>query len=187
MPKHVLKRLCPSVGRLDMQLFTIPFGARVGLYSQLKSQLPLIQGAEDDVLRRIGAVEALARVASCPNDTASKLAARALKTLGEDVPHRLPQQVQLWRSSDVNYWVKNVIDFPDHAKAFSDCKVDGDLLLQMNDAQLREDVGMTNGLHRSRFLRHLDKLKTTSDYSSCDHSKIDDWLMRIGAHMTRYT
>ena len=96
-------------------------------------------------------------------------------------------QVQLWRSSDVHYWVKNVIDFPDYAKAFADCKVDGDLLLQMNDEQLRVDVKMDNGLHRRRFLRHLDKLKTTSDYSSCDHSKIDDWLMRIGAHMTRYT
>ena len=71
--------------------------------------------------------------------------------------------------------------------AFADCKVDGDLLLQMTDSQLRDDVGMATGLHRQRFLRHLDKLKTTSDYSSCDHSKIDDWLMRIGAHMTRYT
>ena len=126
-----------------------------------------IKGSEDDVLRRIGSVEALARVASCPNDTASKLAARALRTLGEEVPHRLPQQVQLWRSSDVHYWVKNVIDFPDYAKAFSDCKVDGDLLLQMNDAQLNEDIGMDNGLHRRRFLRHLDKLKTTSDYRCC--------------------
>ena len=44
------------------------------------------------------------------------------------------------------------------------CKVDGDLLLRMTDEQLRRDVGMAVGLHRQRFLRHLDKLKTTSDY-----------------------
>ena len=45
------------------------------------------------VLREIGVPAALKRVASCPNDVASKLARKGLKLMDEDAPHRLSQQV----------------------------------------------------------------------------------------------
>lgn len=56
----------------------------------------------------IGAVEPLKNVASSPNATASKLAAQALKIIGEDVPHKLTPQVPVWNIEDVAHWVKQV-------------------------------------------------------------------------------
>lgn len=41
---------------------------------------------------------------------ASKLAAEALKIIGEKIPHKLSQQVPLWTVDDVVYWVTQVYD-----------------------------------------------------------------------------
>lgn len=56
----------------------------------------------------IGAIEPLKKLASSPNETASKLAAEALQTIGERVPHQLKQQVPVWTVEDVVYWVSQV-------------------------------------------------------------------------------
>lgn len=53
-------------------------------------------------------MEALKKVASCPNAIASKYAAQALRLIGEEVPHKLSQQVPLWTIADVKEWVKQV-------------------------------------------------------------------------------
>ena len=143
------------------------------------------KSSKHQVLKKIGAIAALQKVASCPNDSASKLAASALRTLGEDIPHHLSQQVPLWTVNDVFTWVDRVAEFPDYAQAFLACRIDGDLLLQITEEQLRDDVEMTNGLHRKRFLKCLTKLKQECDYSSVDHSKLDHWLLRVGAIMTQ--
>ena len=60
------------------------------------------------VFREIGAVEALKCVAACPNAIASKYAAQALSLIGEEIPHKLIQQVPLWSIEDVKEWVKQV-------------------------------------------------------------------------------
>lgn len=57
----------------------------------------------------IDAVDPLKTVASSPNATASKLAAQALKIIGEDIPHKLTPQVPVWNSGDVAHWVKQVL------------------------------------------------------------------------------
>ena len=64
------------------------------------------------------------------------------------------------------------------SQAFLACRIDGDLLLQMTEEQLRVDVEMANGLHRKRFVKCLTRLKQECDYSSVDHSKIEDWLLK---------
>lgn len=61
-----------------------------------------------EVFQEIGAVESLKKVASCPNAIASKFAAQALRLMGEDVPHKLIQQVPLWSAEDVQEWVVQV-------------------------------------------------------------------------------
>lgn len=48
-------------------------------------------------------------MASCPNAIASKYAAQALRLIGEEVPHKLSQQVPLWTIKDVKEWVKQVL------------------------------------------------------------------------------
>lgn len=53
-------------------------------------------------------MNALKKVASSPNAIASKYAAQALQLIGEQVPHKLSQQVPLWTVEDVVEWVKQV-------------------------------------------------------------------------------
>lgn len=61
-----------------------------------------------DVLRRIGAVEALKQAAALPDEMASKLASLALEIIGEQCPYKLSPQVPLWTVEDVQYWVTQV-------------------------------------------------------------------------------
>jgi hypothetical protein len=66
------------------------------------------QQGKTDIFGEIGAIEPLKKVASCPNAVASKYAAQALRLIGEEVPHKLSQQVPLWSTEDVREWVKQV-------------------------------------------------------------------------------
>ena len=63
-------------------------------------------------------------------------------------------QVYNWSVDDVLIWVKR-IGFGGYVQAFSDLRVDGDILLELDDQQLKEDIGVTNGILRKRFLREL--------------------------------
>ncbi|KAL1441998.1 hypothetical protein MTO96_000996 [Rhipicephalus appendiculatus] len=117
------------------------------------------------VFAEIGALEALRKVASSPNAIASKFAAQALQLIGEEVPHKLSQQVPLWTVEDVKEWVKQ-IGFTNYASEFVSSRVDGDLLLQLDEPMLKEDIGIKNGILRRRFLRELSQLKRMADYSA---------------------
>ncbi|XP_014300815.1 NAD(+) hydrolase sarm1 isoform X2 [Microplitis demolitor] len=139
-----------------------------------------------DIFRDIGAIEPLKKVASCPNAVASKYAARALTLIGEEVPHKLSQQVPLWSSEDVKEWVKQ-IGFGEYSQNFVDSRVDGDLLLQLTEENLKEDIGLTNGIKRRRFTRELQNLKKMADYSSKDSGNLNSFLLQIGQEFSIYT
>lgn len=132
-----------------------------------------------DIFKEIGAIESLKKVASCPNAIASKFAAQALRLIGEQVPHKLSQQVPVWNIEDVREWIKQ-IGFETYEKAFYESNVDGDLLLKLTDDNLQCDLGMTNGITRKRFERELQNLKKMADYSSRDTSSIHSFLSNIG-------
>ena len=51
---------------------------------------------ETNVLLEIGCVESLRKLASGPNGIAAKYAAQTLRLIGEEVPHKLSQQVPTW-------------------------------------------------------------------------------------------
>nr|XP_029722442.1 sterile alpha and TIR motif-containing protein 1-like isoform X3 [Aedes albopictus] len=139
-----------------------------------------------NIFKEIGAIEPLIRVASSPNAIASKFAAQALRLIGEEVPHKLSQQVPLWSTEDVREWVKQ-IGFSEYEHNFFDSKVDGDLLLQLTEDNLREDIGMTNGIRRKRFERELQNLKRMADYSSRDSDNLHAFLYKIAPEYTIYT
>jgi hypothetical protein len=138
------------------------------------------------IFNEIGAVDALKKVASSPNGIASKYAAQALRIIGEDVPHKLSQQVPTWSVEDVKEWVKQ-IGFPQFAESFVDSRVDGDLLLQLTEEMLREDIQMKNGILRRRFLRELSNLRKRTDYSSVDPTGLNDFLQNLGQEYSVYT
>lgn len=108
------------------------------------------QQGNTEIFREIGAIESLKKVASCPNAVASKYAAQALRLIGEEVPHKLSQQVPLWSIEDVREWVKQ-IGFAEYANNFHESRVDGDLLLQITEDNLKEDIGLNNGIKRKRY------------------------------------
>ncbi|GFY51247.1 NAD(+) hydrolase sarm1 [Trichonephila inaurata madagascariensis] len=139
-----------------------------------------------NVFRDIGVVNALKKVASSPNAIASKYAAQALQLIGEQVPHKLSQQVPLWTVEDVVEWVKQ-IGFICYSPQFQNSKVDGDLLLQLDDKSLSDDIGISNGILRKRFRRELNQLKRMADYSSCDTSGLTSFLQGLGPEFCQYS
>ncbi|XP_022112691.2 NAD(+) hydrolase sarm1 isoform X3 [Pieris rapae] len=144
------------------------------------------QQGNTEIFKEIGAIESLKKVASCPNAVASKYAAQALRLIGEEVPHKLSQQVPLWSIEDVREWVKQ-IGFSEYATNFYESRVDGDLLLQITEENLKEDIGLHNGIKRKRFTRELQQLKKMADYSSRDTGNLNDFLQGIGLEYTIYT
>lgn len=110
----------------------------------------------------------------------------ALKSLGELVPHKLSQQVALWTINDVKEWIKQ-IDFTDYMDNFERSKVDGDLLLLINEQHLENDIKIKNSLLRMRFLRELKHLKKIAEYSNCDTLSIEKMLNSIGEDYVQYT
>ncbi|XP_063984471.1 NAD(+) hydrolase sarm1 isoform X3 [Diachasmimorpha longicaudata] len=144
------------------------------------------QQGNEEIFKEIGAIEPLKKVASCPNAVASKYAAQALRLIGEEIPHKLSQQVPLWSTEDVREWVKQ-IGFSEYAENFVDSRVDGDLLLQLTEENLKEDIGLTNGIRRRRFTRELQNLKRMADYSSRDNGDLNSLLQCIGNEFSIYT
>jgi len=151
----------------------------------MEAEIKVKQG-KTSLFAEIGAIEALKKVASSPNGIASKYAAQALRIIGEDVPHKLSQQVPTWSVDDVKEWVKQ-IGFANFSDAFIDSRVDGDLLLQLSEDMLREDIQMKNGILRRRFLRELSSLRKRTDYSSVDSSGLNDFLQTLGPEYSVYT
>ncbi|KAK4307576.1 hypothetical protein Pmani_020660 [Petrolisthes manimaculis] len=139
-----------------------------------------------ELFRDIGAVEPLKEVASSPNAIASKYAVQALRLIGEEVPHKLSQQVPLWTPEDVKEWVKQC-GFSQFGDDFVNSRVDGDLLLQLVEENLREDIGMKNGILRQRFMRELRKLKLLADYSSCDSTRLNEFMVEVDKEFAEYT
>uniref|UniRef100_A0AAG5DCK7 ADP-ribosyl cyclase/cyclic ADP-ribose hydrolase n=1 Tax=Anopheles atroparvus TaxID=41427 RepID=A0AAG5DCK7_ANOAO len=178
--KHWLQRLVPVLSSKREEarnLAAFHFCMEAGIKKE--------QG-NTNIFKEIGAIEPLIRVASSPNAIASKFAAQALRLIGEEVPHKLSQQVPLWSIEDVREWVKQ-IGFGEYEQSFYDSKVDGDLLLQLQEANLRDDIGIRNGIQRIRFERELQNLKKMADYSSRDPDCLHTFLYRIGPEYTIYT
>ena len=59
-------------------------------------------------LNDINVARSLCKIASRPNEIASKFAAKSLKIIGEEVPEKLIQQVPLWSVKDVKQWLMQV-------------------------------------------------------------------------------
>ena len=178
--KHWLQRLVPvlSSNREEARsLAAFHFCMEAGIKRE--------QG-NTEIFREIGAIEALKTVASCPNAIASKFAAQALRLIGETVPHKLSQQVPLWSVEDVQEWVKQ-IGFGQFVKQFEESQVDGDLLLKLHEKNLRDDIGISNGILLKRFERELQNLKRMADYSSKDTAKLHHFLAEIGPEYCIYT
>ena len=105
-----------------------------------------------------------------------------IDTSEERGQYRVPE----WGVDDVVEWVRR-IGFAEYVSVFEECGVDGDILLLLKDKDIKEDLGMTNGILRKRFLRELKNLRKSSDYSCCNGTEVADFLSSIGADFREYT
>ncbi|KAL8569857.1 hypothetical protein ACOMHN_038550 [Nucella lapillus] len=175
-----LKRLIPLLRSSRQEA-----RALAAFHMVMEAGIKTEQGRKE-VLYDIGAVDSLKWLAGSPECMAARLAAQALAILGEEAPHRLSLQVPLWTVHNVTHWVTQV-DFEDEAERFSSCRVDGDLLLRLTDAELRDSIAMHCAITRKRFMRELTELKMAADYSSRDPSGVGDWLAEVGSEFRQYT
>ncbi|CAL1544602.1 unnamed protein product [Lymnaea stagnalis] len=159
--------------------------ALAAFHFAMEATIKAEQGRQE-IFHEIDAVEPLKKIAGSPNTVASKLAAEALKIIGEKIPHKLSQQVPLWTVDDVVYWVTQ-IGFEDYAPKFRESRVDGDILLITTDDDLHHGLGMDSSIVRKRFARELKSLKITADYSISDTTGLDNWLMSINPELSQYT
>lgn len=140
---HWLERLVPVLSSAREEACNL-----AAFHFCMEAGIKKLQG-KTAIFRVIGAVEPLKKVASCPNAIASRFAAQALRLIGEEVPHKLSQKVPLWSPEDVREWVRQ-IGFGECTGNFVDSRVDGDLLLQLTENNLRDDIGINNGIMRRR-------------------------------------
>ncbi|XP_061163443.1 NAD(+) hydrolase sarm1-like isoform X2 [Saccostrea echinata] len=159
--------------------------ALAAFHFAMEAGIKMEQGKKD-VFYEIGAIEPLKCLASSPNPTTSKLASEALRTIGEELPHKLSQQVPIWNVEDVVFWV-NRTGYDEYTDRFARCKVDGDLLLTLTEADLACSLGMDCRITQKRFLRDVKDLKIKADYTSCDPTGLSDWLQELGSEYRQYT
>jgi len=90
----------------------------------------------------------------------------------------LNMDVPLWTVEDVLSWVRRA-GFGAFAEAFKESEVDGDLLLQLDETNLKHDLGIDNGILRKRFTRELTTLKKSADYTCVDRHGVTTFLSGI--------
>merc|ERR1711974_246285 len=86
--------------------------------------------------------------------------------------------VPVWTVEDVLSWVRRN-GFPQFADEFKKCEVDGDLLLSLDENDLKDDLKIDNGILRKKFTRELNNLKKNADYSCVDQSGVASFLSSI--------
>jgi len=89
------------------------------------------------------------------------------KTHTDMVLHNLNLEVPNWTVADVAAWIRK-IGFEKYEDDIIDLELDGDLLLKLDESNLKSDLNITNGILRKRFMRELNSLKRNADYSAKD-------------------
>ncbi|KAL5234437.1 hypothetical protein ACI65C_001847 [Semiaphis heraclei] len=120
------------------------------------------------------------------NDIASGLAKQSCRLITKEDHYRLNMRVPQWSAKDVCKWL-NRIGFSEFAKNLLKNQVDGDLLLRLTTDELINEIGIQNGILEKRFIRELNNLKQSADYSSIDTTDLNSFLKSISIEYSVYT
>lgn len=104
----------------------------------------------------IGVVQSLKRIALLSNATARKFAISALDRLGETFPSAAPAELNEWRPSEVQTWMK-VFQLEEYSDRFSE--VNGERLLKLKESELKERFFILDYDDRKLFLSEQSHLK----------------------------
>ena len=91
-----------------------------------------------------------------------------------------------WSVEDVVRWLRRR-GFGDLVNTFSEMLVDGDLLLQLSEKDLKECLGVKNGIVRKRLWREIRKLMRNVDYSFGEGESMAQFLRNISSELVEYT
>jgi len=91
-----------------------------------------------------------------------------------------------WGVGEVTRWLQRR-GFEDLVDTFSDLEVDGDLLLQLSERDLKEYLGVKNGITRKRLWRELRRVMRNVDYSCSEKADMAQFLTNISSDLVEYT
>lgn len=127
-------------------------------------------GGQSAEIRMKEAETELARFVSTLHQKSRLTAAEAVK-LGEiptEIRNRAVERVDPaadsprapseWDEHAVSDWLQQ-LGLSEHAPAFARCRVDGRLLLRLDEDDLSEELGVTSRLQRKRILVEVDRLR----------------------------
>ncbi|XP_001949141.1 sterile alpha and TIR motif-containing protein 1-like [Acyrthosiphon pisum] len=138
------------------------------------------------MFRAINVIKPLEKVAIFSNDTTSRLTDQSCQLIVEEVPYRPNTSVHQWSAEDVCKWFKKN-GFSELANNLLENRVDGDLLLRFTEDELKNEIGIHNGIMKNRFIRELNNLKQSADYSSIDTTDLNSFLKSISSEYSVYT
>ena len=105
-----------------------------------------------------------------------------LNEMGTNTEWRISDlQVPGWTVADVSDWIRKIgFDKYGVGKLVREYELDGDLLLRLDESNLRDDLKIRDGILRKRFFRELDSLKREADYSKVDTYGAIDMIRNAG-------
>ena len=74
-------------------------------------------------------------------------------------PGGLKSGLKMWTSAQVCEWMEHVLGMPEHAPTFRQNKVDGVMLIQLDDEDLEGLLNVSLPLHRRKIMRCITELR----------------------------
>lgn len=71
---------------------------------------------------------------------------------------KIPKDPEVWTMDDVQIWL-NLIDLEDYADNFAKMKIDGLIILDLEEADLEEELKITVKLHKKKMTKAIELLK----------------------------
>lgn len=120
------------------------------------------------------------------NEQATSQAVRKEGMAYTQVPRQpLPKDVTLWTVSQVLSWLTEDMQLRMHANKFQEASIDGLVLCDLSDTLLKENLGISDPLHRLKILRHVQKLRKQQQRAhQSQASGKTSWVATTKAHQS---
>lgn len=136
------------------------------------------------VFTDIDAISHLKESAKIGSELTAHLCCQALLTCDAVLPHYQCWNVLSWVPAQVSAWVGD-IGLTNHAPAFTEQLVTGNLLLDLTLEDLKE-LGFSGRLQGRWFLQEVRRLRCLADISRQDHGYIGKWLTGVCKNLAVY-
>ena len=81
----------------------------------------------------------------------------------EKLKQAIPKSPELWTEEDISKWL-DFIKMSEYNQKFQNMKIDGYIILELEESDLEQELGITLRLHRKRIMKGLEILKDYQRY-----------------------